>query len=304
MLCRCGRVELHRHSEQLVWFDLQPDGVDGFISIYIWLDEKNAVIETGPACGLENIMRGIAAAGQAPEEIDWVLPTHIHLDHFGGGGHLLRELPNARALVHPRALKHVLDPQRLWEGSRAFLGPIAEMYGEPLPVAPDRVAAVEDGAVVDLGSTQLRALHTPGHAPHHVAWVADREVFVGDALGLWYTGLDRAFPVTPPRYDHALALASLDALESLDTEWLHYTHFGPRPAREGVSIAQVREEFKAWLVLVRDGVTAGEDAAATTTRLLAERPRLAQTEQGMGPHQAGTHLGSVRCMRGWLDAQL
>jgi len=297
-------VELHRHSEQLVWFDLQPDGVDGFISIYIWLDEKNAVIETGPACGLENVMRGIAAAGLAPEEIDWVLPTHIHLDHFGGGGHLLRELPNARALVHPRALKHVLDPQRLWEGSRAFLGPIAEMYGEPLPVAPDRVAAVEDGAVVDLGSTQLRALHTPGHAPHHVAWVADREVFVGDALGLWYTGLDRAFPVTPPRYDHALALASLDALESLDTEWLHHTHFGPRPAGEGVSIAQVREEFKAWLALVRDGVGAGEDAAATTARLLAERPRLAQTEQGMGPHQAGTHLGSVRGMRWWLDAQL
>ena len=304
MLCRCGRVELHRHSEQLVWFDLQPDGVDGFISIYIWLDEKNAVIETGPACGLENIMRGIAAAGLAPEEIDWVLPTHIHLDHFGGGGHLLRELPNARALVHPRALKHVLDPQRLWEGSRAFLGPIAEMYGEPLPVAPDRVAAVEDGAVVDLGSTQLRALHTPGHAPHHVAWVADREVFVGDALGLWYTGLDRAFPVTLPRYDHALALASLDALESLDTEWLHYTHFGPRPTGEGVAIAQVREEFKAWLALVAAGVAAGEDAAATTARLLAERPRLAQTEQGMGLHQAGTHLGSVHGMRGWLDAQL
>ena len=296
-------MELHRHSEQLAWFDLQPDGVAGFITIYIWLDEKNAVIETGPACGLENIMRGIAAAGLAPEEIDWVLPTHIHLDHFGGGGHLLRELPNARALVHPRALEHVLDPQRLWEGSRAFLGPIAEMYGEPLPVAPDRVAAVEDGAVVDLGSTQLRALHTPGHAPHHVAWVADREVFVGDALGLWYTGLDRAFPVTPPRYDHALALASLDALESLDTEWLHHTHFGPRPAGEGVAIAQVREEFKAWLALVRDGVAAGEDAAATTTRLLAERPRLAQTEQGMGSHQAGTHIGSVRGMRGWLDAQ-
>ena len=86
-LCCYGCVELHRHSEQLVWFDLQPDGVAGFISIYIWLDEKNAIIETGPACGLENIMQGIAMAGLTPEEIDWVLPTHIHLDHFGGGGH-------------------------------------------------------------------------------------------------------------------------------------------------------------------------------------------------------------------------
>ena len=248
-------------------------------------------------------MRGIAAAGLAPEEIDWVLPTHIHLDHFGGGGHLLRELPNARALVHPKALKHVLDPQKLWEGSRAFLGPIADLYGEPLPVPRDRVAAVEDSEVIDLGATQLRALHTPGHAPHHVAWVADREVFVGDALGLWYPELDRAFPVTPPRYDHGLALKSLDTLAALDAEWLHYTHFGPRPAREGAAIAQVHDEFEAWLALVRNGVAAGEDAAAMTARLLAERPRLAQTEQGMGSHQAGTHIGSVRGMRGWLDAQ-
>ena len=248
-------------------------------------------------------MEGIAAAGLTPGEIDWVLPTHIHLDHFGGGGHLLRELPNARALVHPKALKHVLDPQRLWEGSRAFLGPIAELYGEPLPIPRDRVAAVEDGGVIDLGTTQFRALHTPGHAPHHVAWVADREVFVGDALGLWYPELNCGFPVTPPRYDHALALKSLDALATLDAEWLHYTHFGPRPAGNGAAIAQVREEFEAWLALVADGVAAGEDAAATTARLLAERPRLAQTEPGMGPHQAGTHLGSVRGMRGWLDAQ-
>ena len=296
-------MELHHHSEHLVWFDLQPDGVPDFITIYIWLDEKNAIIETGPACALEHLMEGIAAAGLTPGEIDWVLPTHIHLDHFGGGGHLLRELPNARVLVHPKALKHVLDPQRLWEGSRAFLGPIAELYGEPLPIPRDRVAAVEDGGVIDLGTTQFRAMHTPGHAPHHVAWVADREVFVGDALGLWYPELNCGFPVTPPRYDHALALKSLDALAALDAEWLHYTHFGPRPAGNGAAIAQVREEFEAWLALVADGVAAGEDAAATTARLLAERPRLAQTEPGMGPHQAGTHLGSVRGMRGWLDAQ-
>ncbi|HIH79074.1 MAG: MBL fold metallo-hydrolase [Candidatus Poseidoniia archaeon] len=295
-------MELHHHSEQLVWFDLQPDGVADFISIYIWLDEKNAIIETGPACGLENIMQGIAMAGLTPEEIDWVLPTHIHLDHFGGGGHLLRELPNAQALVHPKALKHVLNPQRLWEGSRAFLGPIAEMYGEPLQVAPNRVTAVEDGTIVDLGGTQLCALHTPGHAPHHVAWVGDHDVFVGDALGLWYPGLDLGFPVTPPRYNHALALESLDRLASLDTEWLHYTHFGPRAAREGAAITQVRSEFEAWLALIAEGVATGEDAAATTKRLLTERPGLTQTEVSMGLHQAGTHLGSVRGMREWLDA--
>ncbi|MAH17948.1 MAG: MBL fold metallo-hydrolase [Euryarchaeota archaeon] len=296
-------MELHRHSEHLFWFDLQPNGVPGFITIYIWLDEKNAIIETGPACALERLMEGIAATGLTPEDVDWVLPTHIHLDHFGAGGHLLRELPNARALVHPKAQKHVIDPQRLWEGSRVFLGEIAELYGEPLPVPRDSVAAVEDGDVVDLGATQLRALHTPGHAPHHVAWVADREVFVGDALGLWYPELDCAFPVTPPRYDHALALKSLDALAALDAEWLHYTHFGPRPAAGGAAIAQVRDEFETWMALVADGVSAGEDAVATTARLLAARPRLAQTELAMGPHQTGTHLGSVRGMRGWFDAQ-
>ena len=132
----------------------------------------------------------------------------------------------------------------------------------------------------------------------------EESFFVGDALGLWYPGLDHAFPVTPPRYNHALALESLDRLAALDTEWLHYTHFGPRAARDGTAIAQVRREFEAWLTLIAEGIATGEDAAATTERLLAERPGLTQTEVSMGLHQAGTHLGSVRGMRGWLDAQL
>ena len=146
-------VELHRLRDGVWWFDLRPNGVPEFISTYILVDEKIAIVEPGPACGVARLLEALAALDIAPGAVDWLLPSHIHLDHFGGGGQLLAACPNAVALVHPRGLRHVREPARLWEGARHVLGTVAEAYGAPAPLPPERSRAVEDGEAVELVHT-------------------------------------------------------------------------------------------------------------------------------------------------------
>lgn len=291
-------VELHRLRDGVWWFDLRPNGVPEFISTYILIDEKVAVVEPGPACGVPRLLEALAELDIAPGAVDWLLPTHIHLDHFGGGGQLLDACPNAVALVHPRGLRHVRDPARLWDGAQRVLGTVAEAYGTPAPLPPERSRTVEDGESVSLGRTTLRALHTPGHAPHHLCWISDRgEAWTGDAAGLWHPRWGRAFPVTPPRYHHRQALASLDRLAVLEPRTLLHTHFGPRSGAG--ALAQVRREQEAWMAAAGRGVTEGTMAEAVLARLLAERDGLAQAQCEAGLHQRDTNLHTVQGMMEW-----
>ena len=195
-------VTLHEHNKNLFWFDLSPNDEQDFISIYLIKDKKNAVIETGPACSTDNLVEGIKQAGLTLSEIDYIIPTHIHLDHFGGGGKLMEICENAFAVLHPKAVKHVSEIDKWWEGSRDFLGEVAELYGKPVSIPKSRVISAEEDFEINLGSKSLRALHTPGHAPHHITWIMGDEAFVGDSLGLWYPELDKSCPVTPGIYGH------------------------------------------------------------------------------------------------------
>ena len=113
-------ISINRHSENIFWFDLSPNKELEFISIYLVVDDKIALIETGPACSLDNLVSGIKSAGLKLEDVDYVVPTHIHLDHFGGGGHIMELCKNAKALVHPKAYKHVSNIEKWWQGSSDF----------------------------------------------------------------------------------------------------------------------------------------------------------------------------------------
>ncbi|MEC8217264.1 MAG: MBL fold metallo-hydrolase, partial [Candidatus Thermoplasmatota archaeon] len=198
-------MEINRHNSNLLWFDLQPNGEQEFITIYILLDDKITLIETGPACSHSNLVEGINKAGIALSEIDFIVPTHIHLDHFGGGGHIMQVCENAKAIVHPKAVRHVSNIDKWWSGSLDFLGEVAKLYDKPLPIPESRIISAENGFEAKLGKTTLKALHTPGHAPHHITWINNNSAFVGDSLGLWYKEIGKAFPVTPGYYRHDLA---------------------------------------------------------------------------------------------------
>ena len=291
-------ISIKRHSENIFWFDLSPNKELEFISIYLVVDDKIALIETGPACSLDNLVSGIKSTGLKLEDVDYVVPTHIHLDHFGGGGHIMELCKNAKALVHPKAYKHVSNIEKWWQGSSDFLGKVAQLYGKPKPIPDDRLISAEDGFEVSLGGFSLKAVHTPGHAPHHITWIYGDEAFVGDSAGLWYPEIGSSFPVTPGYYRHDLALKSIKKMESLNLKNIFYTHFGPRLVYN--TFEETKKEFELWMDIVEEGYNRQLSSKEILRMLFNKRPGLLQTNQNHGIHQKDTHKSTVEGMIGWL----
>ena len=291
-------ISINRHSENIFWFDLSPNKELEFISIYLVVDDKIALIESGPACSLDNLVSGIKSAGLKLEDVDYVVPTHIHLDHFGGGGHIMELCKNAKALVHPKAYKHVSNIEKWWQGSSDFLGKVAQLYGKPKPIPEDRLISAEDGFEVSLGGFYLKAVHTPGHAPHHITWIYGDEAFVGDSAGLWYPEIGSSFPVTPGYYRHDLALKSIKKMESLNLKNIFYTHFGPRLVYN--TFEETKKEFELWMNIVEEGYNQQLSSKEILRMLFNKRPGLLQTNQNHGIHQKDTHKSTVEGMIGWL----
>ena len=291
-------ISIKRHSENIFWFDLSPNKELEFISIYLVVDDKIALIETGPACSLDNLVSGIKSTGLKLEDVDYVVPTHIHLDHFGGGGHIMELCKNAKALVHPKAYKHVSNIEKWWQGSSDFLGKVAQLYGKPKPIPDDRLISAEDGFEVSLGGFSLKAVHTPGHAPHHITWIYGDEAFVGDSAGLWYPEIGSSFPVTPGYYRHDLALRSIKKMESLNLKNIFYTHFGPRLVHN--TFEETKKEFELWMDIVEEGYNRQLSSKEILRMLFNKRPGLLQTNQNHGIHQKDTHKSTVEGMIGWL----
>ena len=265
------------------------------------MDNKITLIETGPACSHDNLIRGINKAGFTLSDIDFIIPTHIHLDHFGGGGHIMEVCQNAKAVVHPNAVYHISNIDKWWSGSLAFLGDVAELYGEPLPIPEERIISAEDGFKLDLGTSTLNAIHTPGHAPHHITWINNESAFVGDSLGLWYPEINKAFPVTPGYYRHDLALQSIRYMSKLNIDELFYTHFGPRPAAG--AFQQTINEFETWMSIVEDGMNENLSSKEILDTLFLTQDGLKLTDIKHGIHQRNTHLGSIEGMMGWIKRE-
>ena len=199
-------------------------------------DGRAAVIDTGTNAAVPRILAAIAAQGLEPADVDWVVPTHIHLDHAGGAGLLMRHLPRARLVVHARGARHLVDPSQLWAGVTGVYGEeIARRdYGELVPVAAERVIAADDGLVLHLAGRPLRLLDTPGHARHHLCiWdEASRGCFTGDTLGVsyrefrngrWHYALPSSSPV---QYDPVALRASVARVLALRPAAVYVTHYG------------------------------------------------------------------------------
>ena len=209
---------------------------DHFDAAYLLVHgERAAFIDSGTNLAVPRLLASLQALGLAPDAVDWVIPTHVHLDHAGGCGLLMQALPNAQLWVHPRGARHMVDPTALWQGALAVYGQ-AEMersYGELLPVPADRVHATHDGMTLDLAGRTLYFADTPGHARHHhCIWDAQsRGWFTGDTFGLSYRELDTVqgayiLPTsTPVQFDPPALHASIDRMLSHDPACMYLTHY-------------------------------------------------------------------------------
>ena len=196
---------------------------------------RAAFVDVGTNDSVPYLLAALDALGIAREAVDHLLLTHVHLDHAGGAGRLMRELPNATAVLHPRGAPHMIDPAKLIAGSRAVYGEerFRRLYGQIVPIPAGRVRVTRDGDTVSIGGRQLEILHTPGHALHHQVFVdrAHACIFTGDTFGLSYRELDSPrgaliIPTTTPtQFDPEQLLASVDRLLSYSPEAMYLMHF-------------------------------------------------------------------------------
>lgn len=231
-----------------------------------------AIVDTGVNDSVPRVFEALAGLGLGTESVDWVVLTHVHLDHAGGAGLLMSRLPAARLLVHPRGARHMIDPARLMAGTVAVYGTEAarQMYGEIVPVPAERVVEAPDGFAIELAGRRLEAIDTPGHAKHHLCLV-DRKagiVFAGDTFGLSYRELDqgdRQFVVpstTPVQFDPPALHASIDRIAALQPRAVALTHFGPVGDVPRLA-ADLHRQIDAMVAMARDCAARLGDAAAT-----------------------------------------
>ena len=218
----CVDTGLHR-PELAACYLLEQDGMAGFI-------------DTGVGNNVPGLMDLLKRKSIAPESVAYVMPTHVHLDHAGGAGRLMQELPNARLIMHPRGARHMIDPTRLCSGSMAVYGEerFKQIFGELVPVEADRVIEAADGYELDFNGRKLTFFDTPGHARHHYCIFDElsKGLFTGDTFGASYPALNTGRipfifpPTTPVQFDPGTWLVTLDRLMTLEPERIFLTHFG------------------------------------------------------------------------------
>lgn len=197
---------------------------------------RGAFIDCGTNHSVPRLLAALDQVGLAPADVDWLILTHVHLDHAGGAGELMACLPNAKLVVHPRGARHMIDPSALWAGASAVYGEavMEASYGRLRPVPAERVVEAPDGHVVELAGRALRCLDTPGHAKHHNA-IHDARTntcFTGDVFGLSYREFDTAngpfiLPTTSPvQFDLVALHASIRRLLALNPVAMYPTHYG------------------------------------------------------------------------------
>jgi len=208
-----------------------------FDAAYLLVHEgRAAFLDTGTNHAVPRHLAALSALGIARDAVDWIIPTHVHLDHAGGAGLLMRELPGATMLVHPRGARHMIDPRVVYGGALAVYGAaeMARSYGELVAVDEARVRLSHDGMTLVLGGDRsLHLIDTPGHARHHhCIWdPVTRGWFSGDTFGSSYREFDTAqgawmMPNTVPvQFDPPALRASVERLLSFEPACMYVTHF-------------------------------------------------------------------------------
>ncbi|MBR3118088.1 MULTISPECIES: MBL fold metallo-hydrolase [Oceanobacillus] len=260
--------------------------IDGFdldvanrTGTYVIQEEALTLIETGPSPSVKYIKAGLAALGHALDEIKYIIVTHIHLDHAGGAGLLLRECPNATIIVHPRGERHLINPKKLAAGARAVYGDsFSELFDPIVPVPEDRLLVKGEGDILEIGpNCTLEFWDTPGHAKHHISIYdpISNGMFTGDTVGVRYeqlvpNGVDLFLPSTSPNHFNPNDMeASIKRIRDKNLDRIYFGHFGMTQNIEE-ALNQVQSWLEVFMEVGEQTVIEGKGYDVISQRLLTK----------------------------------
>jgi glyoxylase-like metal-dependent hydrolase (beta-lactamase superfamily II) len=252
-------IDTHMHSRP------------GITASFLVSGESTALVESGPKTSTEAVMQGLAERGV--DSLDWIVVTHIHLDHAGGAGTLLQHFPMAKVAVHEIGAPHLADPAKLWNSASRIYGDAMEtLWGGMDPVPTDKIHVLKDGDSIDLGGRSLTAIETPGHASHHHAYLDSGTgvVFSGDAVAVRLPEAGVIRPASPPpEFNVETACASIEKIRSLRPAGVWMTHYGPTdegrdPLDPDQVCSRAIEALRQWESWVREARESSDDLDAVT----------------------------------------
>jgi len=253
--------------------DLPLTGFRRFISAWIYMKEGyTLVVDPGPSASIPVLITALEALGV--QRIDYLLLTHIHLDHGGGAGALLKRFPETPVNCHPKGIPHLIEPDKLWQGSLKVLGKIARAYGAVTPVNKNNISY---RAHLSVGPFEIEVLETPGHASHHVCYLVDGILFAAEAGGvsLPVNGGFYQRIATPPRFIYNVYKSSLKKAAEAHADHLCLGHYGMRNDVK-TFFQTADEQLERWMEIIEDHLATEEvyDEQAVLRRLLSRDPAL------------------------------
>lgn len=257
--------KIHDLGNRIHLIDGYDLGLPDRTGTYVIQDEELTLLETGPSMSVPFILEGLKELNLKPEDVKHIIVTHIHLDHSGGLGLLLKDCPNASVYVHPKGARHLIDPSRLIQGAKAVYGEQFDKLFEPiLPVPEEKVIIKGDNETLRIGTNcELQFLHTQGHCDHHFSIYdpVSNGIFTGDTLGVNYDALLEEFNIqlylpstSPNQFKPDATLESLERIKALNVNTIFFGHFSSTD-----KVEEVYKQIKLYLPLF---VEIGESAIA------------------------------------------
>jgi glyoxylase-like metal-dependent hydrolase (beta-lactamase superfamily II) len=267
-------------------------------------DKYNALIDPGPGSTLTNLRERLEIHHLRVADLNAILLTHIHLDHAGATGALVRENPGLQVYVHARGAAHMIDPAKLLDSAGRLYGQeMQKLFGDFLPVPESNLAILQGGETLSLGSRELRVLYTPGHASHHVTYFdpTERVAYVGDTAGISMEGHPFILPATPPPdINLEIWMASLEAIAQLRPRRLFLTHFGYSDQAER-HLNAYRERLQHWGELSAQILSRGQEQNEAI--LAFGRAVAAEAAEFLSPGELSHYVFNGALQLSWLGLE-
>lgn len=275
-------------------------GYNPFFGTWVRWDDEIILIDVGPAKTAKRLIDSLNSIGL--DKIDYILLTHIHIDHSGALAEILDRYPMAKAICHEKALKYLVEPSTLWMGSLKVLGNIAGAYGKPQPVSEKKLVPH-----TEINLNDLIIIETPGHAAHHLSFIYGGHLYVGEAAGNHFNvnGMEYLRPATPPRFFFDVFVNSIDRLLSFDDQPICYAHVGGGDSSHRL-LSQFKAQLKLWNETIHERMeekAGGDDELVKNCMnvLLQKDPNLAAFDRMDPDTQRRERTFIANAIRGFVE---